>query len=319
MRKNINRTTVQGRIHSFGDNGKKMLEVKVSGENSKNPGTEYISGVINIATDEAGLNIVPVNFTYVTATYGSSGKENPNFKILKNIIASGKTWIEHGKDAATMIKVDGSIALNEFYVNENGADRLVSSKVNEGSFVTMLNTLPDEDERSVFEVDMLITRVTHVDADEEKNIPEDYLVLNGAIFNFRNSLLPLDFMIRHPQGMAYFESLEYPVYTKVRGNINCSTIVRTVEEESAWGEAAVKTYERKVREWVVCHANKTPYEFGEEEVMTQSDIEKMMQDREVYLADIKKRADDYKASKTSGFAAPATSAAPKAKAGNFNF
>lgn len=321
MRKNINKTTVQGRIHSFGENGRKMLEVKVSGDNSKAPGTEFISGIINIATDEAGLNIVPVNFTYVTATYGSSGKENKNFGILKNLITNARTWAEHGKDAATMIRVDGSLALNEFYVNENGTDRLVSAKVNEGSFVTILNTLPeDENERTEFECDMLITRCVRVEANEERGIDADYLTLGGAVFNFRNSLLPVEFTIKNPHGMAYFESLDLPTYTKVRGHINCSTIVRTVEEESAWGEAAVKTYERKVREWVIFHANKAPYEFGEEDVMTQADIEKAMQDREVYLAEIKKRADDYKASKNSGFAAPAANTtAPKAKAGNFNF
>ena len=40
-----------------------------------------------------------------------------------------------------------------------------------------------------------------------------------------------------------------------------------------------------------------------------------MQDREIYLADIKKRAEDFKA----GNAAPAPAAAPKAKVGGFNF
>jgi hypothetical protein len=41
-----------------------------------------------------------------------------------------------------------------------------------------------------------------------------------------------------------------------------------------------------------------------------------MQDREIYLADIKKRADEFKASTT---APTAPVAAPKAKVGGFNF
>jgi hypothetical protein len=42
-----------------------------------------------------------------------------------------------------------------------------------------------------------------------------------------------------------------------------------------------------------------------------------MQDREIKLADIKKRAEEYKANKNAPTAAP--KAAPKAKAGDFNF
>ena len=61
------------------------LEKKVSGEKSKNPGTEFISGTVSIATDEDILNIVPVHFTYVTALT-ASGKPNATFATLSNII-----------------------------------------------------------------------------------------------------------------------------------------------------------------------------------------------------------------------------------------
>ena len=44
-----------------------------------------------------------------------------------------------------------------------------------------------------------------------------------------------------------------------------------------------------------------------------------MQDREVLLADIKKRAEEYKASKNSAIPAPATPAAPAAKVAPFSF
>lgn len=319
MRKNLNSVKICGRIHSFGENGRNMLEKKVSGERSKNPGTEFISGIINVATDEAGLNVVPVRFTYVTGTYGSSGKVNNNFATLAHIIENGKTWVDAGKDGATKVQIDGSLDLNEFYVNENGADRLVSAKINSGSFISIVNELPEEAERATFKTDMLITRVNHVEADEEKHIDEDYAVLGGAIFDFRNAIKPLEFIVRNPQGMSYFEGLgveDEPVYTKVWGRINCSTSKNTVTEESAFGEASVRTFEKKVREWIVTGCSQSGYAYGDEEVLTAEDIQKAMQDREIYLADIKKRAEEFKA----GSAAPAPApAAPKAKVGGFNF
>lgn len=316
-RKNINNFTVIGRIHSYGENGKNMLEVKTSGPNSKNPGTEFIAGTINVATDEIGLNVVPVHFTYVTGTYGQSGKVNPNFSILKNIIANGKTWVDAGKDGATKIKIDGAIALNDWWTKENDQDRLVSNKVNEGSFINVLTELPAESERTKFTTDMLITRVKHVEADGDK-IKEDYTILGGAIFNFRNEILPLELLVRNPQGMKYFESLDLdePIYTKVWGKINCSTISNTITEESAFGEASVRTFEKKVREWVVTGCSQTGYEYGDEEVLTAEDIQKALGDREVMLAEAKKRSEEAKAGNTQVTAAPA---APKAKAGGFNF
>ena len=319
MRKNLNTFVVCGRIHSFGENGKNMLEKKVSGEKSKNPGTEFISGVINVATDEAGLNVVPVKFTYVTGVYGSSGKVNNNFATLANIIENGKTWVDAGKDGATKVKIEGSIELNEFYINENGTDRLVSSKVNNGSFINIVSELPeDEGERATFKVDMLITRVNHIDGDEEKGT-DDHVVLGGAIFDFRNAIKPLEFLVKNPQGMSYFESLgveDEPVYTKVWGKINCSTSKNTITEESAFGEASVRTYEKKVREWIVTGCSREGYAFGDEEVLTGADIQKAMQDREIYLAEMKKRSEEFKAASAAPVSTPT---APKAKVGGFNF
>ena len=61
------------------------LESKVSGPNSKTPGTPFISGTISIATDDALTNIVQVHFTYVTPTT-SKGSANATYTLLQNII-----------------------------------------------------------------------------------------------------------------------------------------------------------------------------------------------------------------------------------------
>lgn len=323
MRKNLNTITVTGYVYSFGDgNGRNDLKLAVTGEKSKNPGTEYISGTVNIAVDELGLNVIPVSFTYVTGTYAKSGKSNPNFSALKKLIDENKTWVSVGKENAAKVKIDGAVGLNEFYVKENDEDRLVSTKINSGSFINFVNELPAENERATFKCDMLISRVTHVDADEERNIKEDYSTVRGAIFDFRNGILPLDFIVRNPQGMSYFESLdtdEGPVYTKVWGRINCSTTTTESKEESAFGEAAVRVFEKKVREWVITGTAKEAYEFGDEEVMTGEEVAKAMQDREINLAEMKKRAEEFKSAQATPAAAAPAPAAAKAKVAGFSF
>ena len=233
------------------------------------------------------------------------------------IIEGAPTWVENGKDAALKIKVDTSLALNDFYTNDN---TLVSTKRNEGGFVNIVTgNLCDEKNRNTFITDMIITKIDHVDADEEKNIKE-HTSIHGAIFDFKNAILPVDFIVENPAGMKYFENLDAtskdPIYTKVWGKIECETIVTEIKQESAFGEPSVTSREKKSRNWVILGASTEPYDFGDEKVITADELTKAIQDRQVYLADVKKRADEYKASKNTPAAAPV--AAP-AKKGNFAF
>ena len=84
MRKNVNAENIEGKVYQF------KLEKKVTGENSKNPGTEFISGTLDVATTSAQDNIIQVHYTYVAPTY-SSGKVNASYNALKQIIENGKT------------------------------------------------------------------------------------------------------------------------------------------------------------------------------------------------------------------------------------
>lgn len=318
MKYKQNSERIEGRIYQHD------LAIKtVQNQSSQNFGKEFIAGTLEVAVDDAGLNVIPVHFTYVTEVT-SKGQTNRTFTVLKKIIDEGKTIVTDGMDEATRVRIDTALALNDFYTND---DSLVSVKTNEGGFVTIVNELSGENERNTFSADMVITGVTRIEADEEKNIKEDYVTVKGAIFNFRGDLLPLEFIVKNAGGMKYFEDLgasnSEPVYTKVWGRINCETKTTIVEEESAFGEAAVKKYERKTKEWVITGTAKVPYEFGDEEILTGEELTKAMQAREVMLADIKKRSEEYKAQKAAGNTNSApkaqTGAKPAAKAGTFNF
>ena len=308
MRKIVNREHIEGILFQHD------LELKVTGETSKNPGTQYIAGNIEIAVDEEGLNVIPVHFTYVTEVT-NSGKKSPTFTVLKRIIDEDKATVSVGKDEAFKLRVDTALSLNDFYTQDN---QLVSAKVNEGGFVSIVNSLCDEKERNTWEADMVITGCNIIDADPEKNIDEDYMQVKGAIFNFRNEVLPVDFILRNKDGFKHFENMDAsganPTFTKVWGRINCLTKTTTVEEETAFGEAAVRTYERKVKEWEITGTPKViSYDFGGED-LTAEELTKAMQDREIKLADVKKRTEEYRAQRNAGTAGP-----KPAKTGTFNF
>ena len=314
MKAMLNRTHIEGYLYEH------ALEKKVTGPNSKNPGTEFITGTISIATDEACLNVVPVHFTYTTDMPGS-GKTNATFSTLENVInGTYKTCMADGKDVATKLRIDSAIGLNEFFSDRNGTEELVSAKRNEGGFVHVVTDSLAEDEktRNTFECDILITNVRHVDADDDKNLPEKCIV-KGAIFDFRKSLMPVEFTAVNPNAINYFEGLEAsssnPTFTKVWGRQVSETIVRTITEESAFGDASVREVKSSRKDWVITGAKAEPYDWDDESTLTAAEVNEAIKARELTLAAMKARQDEYKASKG---AQPAKASNTPA-AGAFNF
>ena len=314
MRKNVNAENIEGKVYQF------KLEKKVTGENSKNPGTEFISGTVDVATSAAQDNIIQVHYTYVAPTY-NSGKTNTSFNALKQIMESGKTVLNDGWDAATVVRLNPSYALNDFY-RDQGKGELVSTPRNEGGFVTIMteNAIHPEGDigRNKFEVDIVINNVSEVVPDEG----DSYVVVKGVTFDFRNTALPITLTARNKAAGQYFLNLNAsnsnPIYTKVWGKIvNVFTKTEKVTE-SAFGEASVEEVTKRTREYVITGANPVPYEFDTEETMTAAELTKALQDREVALAENKKRTEEYYASQGSSKpvqAAP-TAAVPQ---GGFKF
>lgn len=309
MKKNfVNNTHIEGYVYEH------KLEKKVSGDNSKNPGTEFINGTLSIATDDDMLNVVQVHFTYVTEVT-AKGKANASYGVLMNII-EGKigSVMEHGKENAGKVRIDSALDLNEWYDTRTAGNPLISVKRNEGGFIHATQELNSENQRATFEVDMVITGATRMDEDVERNQPEKVIV-KGCIFNFRKALLPVEFTVLNPKAMDYFENLgastKAPVFTKLSGQQVSKTIVKTIEEESAFGEASVKEVRNTQRDFVITWAQAAPYEWDSEDTLLASELSEMIAAREVYLADVKKRQDEYQANKGGAFsAAPATSASP---------
>ena len=311
MKRMVNNSHIEGALYQHD------LTLKVTGENSKNPGTEFISGNIEIATDDAGINIVPVHFTYVTATT-AKGSANATFNVLKNIIDGVyKTVMTDGADKATMLRVDSAIGLNEFYTDRSGKEELVSAKRNEGGFVHVAPTIAeDEKTRNTFECDIIINNVIHVEGDEEKGTT-DKATVKGVIFNFRNDLMPVEFSVTNPKAMAYFEDLgasnSNPIFTKIKGRQISESIVRRVEEESAFGEPSIKEYKSTKKDFVITWAQAEPYVWDDESTITARELTEALAAREISLAEMKRRSDEYKASKGQ----PSAAAAPAPGAFNF--
>lgn len=306
MKTMINKTHVEGFVYEHD------LKKKVTGPQSKAPGTEYIAGSISIATDDAGINIVPVYFSYVTPLTKNK-KPNSAYSVLNSFIdGTYKTVMAHGQENATKVSIDSAIGVNDFYTDKSGKEELVSAKRNEGGFISVVNALnEDEKMRNTFKCDMVITNVTRVEGNEDKGTV-DKVVVKGAAFGYNNTLLPVEFVATNAGAMDYFEGLgvsrSEPVFTNLWGRQISETIVRKITEESAFGEDSVREVRSSRKEFLITGAAKETYEWDDESTLTAKELNDMITARETHLATVKQQYLDYKKSQTAP-AAIATSSA----------
>ena len=297
----INDVTVEGYLYDF-----KLEEKKVQNEKSDNFGKPYITGTLDVATDEATQNIVQVHYSFVPPTY-KSGKENRSFKNLQKIMNDGATVLTSGKDGATKVLLSTSLATNDWYTDQNGQldePELVSAKRLEGGFVNINKSFRNDEEkkRSYFKADFLIYKYKVIEADEEKNIPDDYMKIYGWAFDFAGRAQPMDFNIHSKGGMQYFEGLEpskkNPVFTKVWGSVVSQQVKVSKSTESAWGDDDTVEYTNTHREYVVTGTASEPYD--DDKAFTVDEMKEKAQAREVYLAGLLENWKKYQEEKKKG-------------------
>lgn len=288
MRNWKNSVEVNGYVYSH------TLQVKKTGEHSRVPGTEFITGTVNVAIDDEMLTVIPVNFGYVTEFFNKKNsdgtqKKNDTFALLKRLIDNNEVVenIAYGAAGAMHIRIQGDIECNDFISRKTG--ELVSTQRIRGGFAHTGYT--SDEKMARFKTDMLITNYAEKESEDGEPL---YGTLSGYVFNYRNEFMPVKFTVRVEKGMKYFEDQDIaaePMLTHVWGNIVNTTVERKIEVETAFGAPYVSSTTKSFRSWDVS-ASYEPYDFGEEEVMTMEDVKAGLKAREEKLANLKKNQKD---------------------------
>lgn len=309
---------IQNSVHLEGYIYQHTLEERVTGPNSKNPGTHYISGNLDIATDDALLNIVTVHYSYVTPKT-ARGTDNLTYNMLQDIITGRMgSVMNDGIDKAAKVRIDSTLDCNEFYSDRNGPEELVSAKRNEGGFIHKQNDLDmNPENRNRFHVDMVITKIKDVEENEERQIPA-HNVVTGYVFDFRKNLKPVEFIVYDKDAMNYFSDRDrcpVPSFQEIKGQVVSTTVKRTIEVEGAFS-VDVREVSSTRKEYVATWAQ--PYLWDDESTITEEELKTAIQNREVELAALKRRNDEYKASRNTA-SAPPSAVATGFSSGEFNF
>lgn len=299
----VNEVFIEGYVFSIGGNG--QIYSGTTKPDSKRPNTDYMSGTINIAVDEDGINIIPVRFNFVTERW-STGTVNSAWKILKEIKAGGKTWSEVGKEGAMRVRLSCSVGVNDFLGRDGN---MVEAKSINCSFAHPADAKFGA-KRNDFKVDMVIAAT----ALQEVENGDDYLNVRGYVFDHQKSAIPLTLSIHNADGIKYFEDQEIsnanPMVTQLWGKIISTTRVIEKEVESAFGAPTIETTTQTLRAWEIEGCIPNPYPWNDESTITLDEFKECLQRREIQKAEAKKRQEDRQNNQSTGFptATPASNA-----------
>lgn len=310
MRKNKNQIHIEGRIY---DHDLSLKEVK--NKDSDNYGKTFIQGKIYVATDEEAINVVEINYTYVTE-FTKAGKKNNTFSVLKQVIDNEETWLSVGKDSALKISADTALNVNDFYDMQN--EEMISFKRCEGGFIKIIQYINDkEEDRNNFIIDLLIYGSSIKEKDDGSL---DKMIVNAYAFDFRNRILPVVMTIKNENGINFISSYDVrePLYVCCKGKIEYLTKREQKVTEGVWGEPIVDNVETKIRDWVITGMS-TIYDYGDETILTEEEVKKALQDRELLLADIKQKRIDYENERSTISSMSNNAMNSPVQKGTFNF
>lgn len=225
--KTYNNVTMSGMLYDFN------LEVKEI--NNK----DAITGTITVQVDPNGTLAELQMFARPTF---NNGKENRNYVIMADMINGDYATVVKEGNGADWITVSGQIDTSYFMPRgEKDIDNMVFAQKLRGSFINPNNK---KEYKNSWSVDMLITNIRQIEADEEKGLAAYVEVKGYWINDYREMLCDLKLQARKEAAMAYISGLEAslkaPYYVNVRGGLQ--DVSRVVTRRNAFGEDEHETY-----------------------------------------------------------------------------
>lgn len=276
IKKVKNEGTVSGKLFGFGRFGLKI-----------NENTGKIQGSVVVATDAEESNLVEVHFIPQAEKY-KNGKDNNNYKVLKQIIDEEKTIEQVGSNSAISVRITASLTTNPFYIKENGGNEYVLREPMQvkGNFIHI-----DSKAKPYcgFNVDCLIESMD--DKLNSDGTPSNGKKIKVRVFDdYRKEFMPFTMELDSEEGVQYVESnyMAGETYATLSCVVENKTIVSGNDNNTSlgFGEQAVTSQPRKIHRLVIIGADNPKDEFP----MNDDEMEECKQNRNTRLAELKNKA-----------------------------
>lgn len=248
--KNYNNIDMKGRLYNYA-----LEEI----ENDK--GTA-IAGEVTVEVDDEGTTVAVRFFAYPTF---NNGKTNKTYGILEDMMAGKMKSVTEDGDEAEWIALTGSIDVSYFVARNSTDDELARAQKLRGAFI---NPNKDKKYSNKWKLDLLMTNVKDVEADEEKHLDRFVKVTGYLIDDYNKRVMEVQFQARTEGAMNYIiglePSYEAPHFASTWGKV--AKLSRLVVRKNAFGED--ETDEYASTQWVITGMNPEPYAFGDEATIT---------------------------------------------------
>jgi hypothetical protein len=212
------------------------------------------------------------------------GSENGIAKGYQTVINEYKSVATHGREEADKVRVNqGRVGLNEYYGQD---DKLRSFPQLSTNFVNRVQAGEEFNPRAEFTVEILVqgTKEEFNREGEETGRAE----VQGYIPLYGGKVIPFTFKVTK-DGATYVQDNYEPGQTvKFYGDIVNFKEKKVVLEEVAFGKPKEKVTYNTVREYVITGGS-DPYEEDNAKAFNVEVVRKVLTEREVYLAELKKK------------------------------
>lgn len=253
--KSANKVDMRGKVYSYN------LEEKTTDKG------DAIAGTVTVQVDEDGTTVEGRFFAYPKY---NSGSTNRTYSVLEDMMNGNyKTVTEDGVDEADWIAMTGSIDISYFVAKGNSAksiDDLTRAQKIRGGF---LNANKKKEYLNKWSVDMYITQIEDIEANEERGTDRFVKVKGYLVDTYNERLNEVQFEAHSAGAINYIIGLTadinnpYPVAVWGRYQIFTSKVVK----KTAFGDGEDDVTEYTSARWVITGMDPDGYTFGDESVM----------------------------------------------------
>lgn len=271
--KKYNSLDMKGRLYDY------ALEAD---ENQKG---NVIKGEVSVEVDSDGT-VVKLRFYVNEVT--NAGKVNKTYGVLESMLAGNYETVVADGDNAYWLSFTGSLDVS--YFKGRDSDELIRSQKLRGGFI---NDNKKKEYSNKWKLDFIITDVTEIEADLEKQLDRFVKVGGYLVDDYRCRVMEVEVQARSEKAMNYIvgnitPTQDNPYFVSTWGQVQ--RLSRLVTRKNAFGEDDTEEYQSF--KFTISGMNPECYDIGEENVLGLETYQKMCDALKEHKEEILEKADD---------------------------
>lgn len=247
---------------------------------------KYVAGEVVVRVEEKGeVSEIPVGF--ISADKKKDGTANQNYARLQqlkdfNSIASA------GIEEATRVQIRGAKFTENLFMPQNGQEVLSSTKINSNFFtkINATNYRPEAKFRIIGKIIQMSEEQKNVDGELEDT---GRLIVRAAIVAYGDKVEVMKFIVENPDSINYIKiNWKEGDTVQMGGRIRYTQETVEQEEDVGFGEADVRTYTRRTREFLIERGSAEALD--EENSYSDADIKAGLAKRKALMEEVKQKA-----------------------------